>query len=118
MVNNMDPAFSPAGEPLPLGEGKLLLPPQSIPTIGDALTAKGVSWRWYSGGRNDGKNVDKEYCAMCDTQTFFSSTMPGSDKSKLHDLQQFYVDAQNEADFPATPVMQWKPVLTSCCAAW
>lgn len=105
MVNNMDPAFSPMGEPLPLGDDKLLLPPQSIPTIGDALTAKGVSWRWYSGGRNDGKNVDKEYCAMCDTQSYFSSTMLGSDKSKLHDLQQFYVDAQNEAEFPAVSII-------------
>ena len=102
MLNNMEPAFSPNGEPLSLDEGKLLLPPQSIPTIGDALTAKGVSWRWYSGGRNDGKNVDKEYCAMCDTHLYFSSTMLGTDKSKLHDLQQFYVDAQlSESAFPA-----------------
>lgn len=106
MLNNMEPAFSPNGDPLPLDEGKLLLPPQSIPTIGDALTAKGVSWRWYSGGRNDGKNVDKEYCAMCDTQLYFSSTMLGTDKSKLHDLQQFYVDAQHsESAFPAVSII-------------
>jgi acid phosphatase len=26
------------------------LPPQTSPTIGDRLTAKGVSWAWYSGG--------------------------------------------------------------------
>lgn len=32
---------------------------------------------------------------MCDTQLFFASTMQGSDKSKLHDLQQFYQDAEN-----------------------
>lgn len=106
MLNNMDPAFSPMGEPLALGDDKFLLPPQIIPAIGDALTAKGISWRWYSGGRNDGKNVDKEYCAMCDTQLFFSSTMLGTDKSKLYDLQQFYSDAQqNEADFPAVSII-------------
>lgn len=104
MVNNMEPAFSPAGEPLPLGNDKL--PPQTIPTIGDALTAKGVSWRWYTGGRNDGKNVDKEYCAMCDTHLYFPSIMLGEDKSRLHDLQQFYVDAQQgEAVFPAVSVI-------------
>lgn len=102
MVNNMEPAFSPTGEALPLGDDKLILPPQTIPTIGDALTAKGVSWRWYTGGRNDGKNVDKEYCAMCDTHLYFSSVMRGADKAKLQDLQQFYVDAQQgEAAFPA-----------------
>ncbi len=104
MVNNMEPSFSPTGEPLAAGDDKL--PPQTIPAIGDALTAKGVSWRWYTGGRNDGKNVDKEYCAMCDTQLYFSSTMLGADKSKLHDLQQFYVDAQQgEADFPAVSII-------------
>ncbi len=104
MVNNMEPSFSPLGEPLAAGEDKL--PAQTIPAIGDALTAKGVSWRWYSGGRNDGKSVDKEYCAMCDTQLYFPSTMLGADKSKLHDLQQFYVDAQNsEAEFPAVSII-------------
>ncbi len=104
MVNNMEPSFSPQGEPLASGDDKL--PPQTIPAIGDALTAKGVLWRWYSGGRNDGKTVDKEYCAMCDTQLYFSSTMLGADKSKLHDLQQFYVDAQqNESEFPAVSII-------------
>ncbi|HEX7454831.1 MAG TPA: alkaline phosphatase family protein [Gallionella sp.] len=103
LVNNMDPAFTPHGEPLALGDDKFLLPPQIIPTVGDALTAGGVSWKWYSGGRNDGKNVDKEYCSMCDTQMFFSSTMQGSDKNKLHDLQQFYLDA--ESDLPAVSII-------------
>jgi hypothetical protein len=43
MVNNMDPAYSPLGEPLALGADKFLLPPQTIPHIGDALTAAGIS---------------------------------------------------------------------------
>ncbi len=104
MVNNKEPSFSPTGEPLAAGDDKL--PPQTIPTIGDALTAKGVSWRWYTGGRNDGKSVDKEYCAMCDTHLYFPSIMLGTDKSKLHDLQQFYVDAQqSEAAFPAVSII-------------
>jgi phospholipase C len=97
----MDPAYSPLGE-LALGADKFLLPPQTIPHIGDALTAAGISWKWYSGGRNDGKNVDKEYCAMCDTPSFFTSTMTGPDKNKLQDLHQFYVDVKkDEKSFPA-----------------
>jgi phospholipase C len=102
MMNNMDPAYSPLGEPLALGADKFLLPPQTIPHIGDALTAAGISWKWYSGGRNDGKNVDKEYCAMCDTPSFFTSTMTGPDKNKLQDMHQFYVDVKKEEkSFPA-----------------
>jgi len=30
-----------------------LLPPQEMPTIGDRLSAKGISWAWYSGGWDD-----------------------------------------------------------------
>lgn len=101
MVNNMDPAFSPTGAALELGADKFLLPPQTIPHIGDALSAANVSWKWYSGGRNDGKNVDKEYCAMCDTPSFFASTMNGPDKQKLQDLHQFYIDVKDAKTFPA-----------------
>jgi len=105
MVNNLDPAFGPMGDPLPLGPDKFLLPPQTMPHIGDAMTAGRVSWKWYSGGRNDGKKVDKEYCGMCDTPTFFSSTMNGPDKDKLVDLMQFYVDVKDAATFPSVAVI-------------
>jgi phospholipase C len=105
MVNNMDPGYAPTGEALPLGPDKFLLPPQTIPHIGDALSTAGISWKWYSGGRNDGKAVDKEYCAMCDTPTFFTSTMTGPDKQKLQDLHQFYVDVKDPAHFPAVAVI-------------
>lgn len=105
MVNNMDPAFSPLGEPLPLGPDKFLMPPLAMPHIGDAMTAGGVSWKWYSGGRNDGKRTDKEYCGMCDTPTFFTSTMTGPDKNRLVDLMQFYVDVKDEKTFPAVSVI-------------
>jgi len=105
MVNNLDPSFTAQGEMLPLGQDKFLLPPQTIPNIGDALTAAGVPWKWYSGGRNNAVKVDKEYCGMCDTLTFFSSTMNGTDKAKLQDLQQFYVDVKEAKNFPAVSVI-------------
>ena len=105
MVNNMDPAYSPLGDVLPQTPQHSLMPPLAMPHIGDTLTKGGVSWKWYSGGRNDGIKTDKEYCAMCDTPTFFTSTMTGPDKAKLVDLGQFYVDVQNEKTFPAVSVI-------------
>jgi len=30
-----------------------LLPPQTAPTIGDRLSARGISWAWYAGGWDD-----------------------------------------------------------------
>jgi phospholipase C len=42
-------------QPHPASEAdtRKLLPPQTMPTIGDRLTQKGVSWAWYSGGWDD-----------------------------------------------------------------
>jgi phospholipase C len=105
MLNNLDPAFAPDGQALPLGPEKFLLPPQTMPHIGDALSAAGVTWKWYSGGRNDGKTVDKEFGGMSEVPTFFTSTMSGPDKGKLQDLQQFYVDVKDAASFPAFSVI-------------
>ena len=58
-VNTMQPAYQPSGiPPAPGGDMTLAdpaknpLPPQTLPTIGDRLSAKGVSWAWYSGAWN------------------------------------------------------------------
>jgi phospholipase C len=40
-VNNPHPASAPVNT---------LVPNQTLPTIGDRLSAKGISWAWYSGG--------------------------------------------------------------------
>jgi phospholipase C len=39
--------------PAAITDPKKLLPRQTMPTIGDRLTEKGISWAWYSGGWSD-----------------------------------------------------------------
>jgi len=57
-VNTMQPPYQPSNNaPAASDSSKLnadptkanTLPPQTQPTIGDALTGKGISWAWYSG---------------------------------------------------------------------
>jgi acid phosphatase len=43
-VNTIQPAYQPTSS------NPTKLPPQTGPTIGDRLSAAGVSWAWYSGG--------------------------------------------------------------------
>ena len=58
-VNTSQPRYQPSGTP-PAAGGSLDLadpahhpvPPQTGQTIGDTLSAKAVSWAWYSGGWN------------------------------------------------------------------
>jgi acid phosphatase len=63
-VNTTQPLYQPSGVPpaaggaLELADAKgterlgLPLPPQTANTIGDTLSAKGISWAWYAGGWN------------------------------------------------------------------
>jgi len=42
-----------APHPSSVKDKSLLMPPETMPTIGDRLTEQGISWAWYSGGWND-----------------------------------------------------------------
>src|SRR6185437_16727045 len=71
LVNTSQPPYQPSGIP-PAPDGsrdfadaaKNPAPPQTEKTIGDTLSAKGVSWAWYAGGWNaalaDGRRDPKE----------------------------------------------------------
>jgi phospholipase C len=49
-VNTIQSVYQPHH---PKSDPAKLLPPQDAPTLGDRLSAKGISWAWYSGGFND-----------------------------------------------------------------
>jgi phospholipase C len=51
LVNNYGLGYDLAGNPQPIGPNNFTLPPQTVPTIAEGLAAKGVSWKWYTGGR-------------------------------------------------------------------
>jgi acid phosphatase len=101
LVNNYGLGYTADGTPKPLGPALFTLPPQRIPTIADALSAKGVSWKWYTGGRTaDGKTTD-EYCGICDPLTGFTSIMTTGLKNNLQGMDAFNQDVQDESRFPA-----------------
>jgi acid phosphatase len=60
-INTMQPPYQPSGNaPAAGGDARFAdinisntLPPQTMKTIGDTLTAKGVTWAWYAGAWND-----------------------------------------------------------------
>ncbi|MBV8635305.1 MAG: acid phosphatase, partial [Burkholderiaceae bacterium] len=58
-VNTLQPFYQPSGiPPVAAGDNRFAdpvknpLPPQTLDTIGDRLSDKGVSWAWYAGGWN------------------------------------------------------------------
>ncbi len=101
LVNNYGLGFTANGTPKPFGApGEFTLPPQTVPTIAEALSAKGVSWKYYTGGRNGG-NPTAEYCGICDPLTGFTAIMTTSLKDNLQDVTQFYEDVTSDATLPA-----------------
>ena len=52
LVNNYNMYWNQtSNRPNLLGPDKFILPPQSAPTIADVMTAKGISWKYYSSDR-------------------------------------------------------------------
>jgi acid phosphatase len=96
-VNTMHPAYQPsANKPAPGGNPAFAdplnptsLPPQSEPTIGDLLSAKGVSWAWYAGAWQaalEGKNARPVPNFQYHHQPFsyFASMAPGTAERAKH----------------------------------
>jgi len=100
LVNNYNPGYTPTGQVKPLGPQIFTVPPQTVPSIAEALSAKGVSWKWYTGGRNNG-NVTNEYCAICDPFTHLTAVMTTNLIDNLQDVTQFYEDVKSDATLPA-----------------
>src|SRR5438477_4169042 len=101
LVNNYAAGYSPAGEPAPLGPEVYRVPAQAQPTIAEALSRNGVSWKWYSGGRSGVGLIPREYCGVCDPLTFSSAIMTGSLKSNLQDHAALFHDIEHGEDMPA-----------------
>ncbi|MDE2089642.1 MAG: phospholipase, partial [Gammaproteobacteria bacterium] len=94
LLNNYNPGYKPDGTPAPLGPTFFTVPPQTVPMLADALSAKGVSWKWYSGGWNNGQPTN-QYCSICDPFVFSKSVMTTSLRNNLQGMRQFYSDVEH-----------------------
>ncbi|MEX3557482.1 MAG: alkaline phosphatase family protein [Burkholderia sp.] len=54
LVNNYNPGYDMDGKVQVIGDLNFNYPPQTVPTIAEALAAKNVSWKWYTGARELG----------------------------------------------------------------
>jgi phospholipase C len=59
LVNNYGAGYDLDGHPQPLGAQDQFYPPQTVPTIAEVLSRQGISWKWYTAGR-DARDVPAE----------------------------------------------------------
>jgi len=108
-VNTVFSTYSP--HPAAIKDTTKLLPPQEFPTIGDRLSASGISWAWYSGGWNDAMTGHPDPSFQFHHQPFayFKNFADGS-PAKLEHLkdESDFLDALKKDTLPA--VVFYKPL--------
>jgi phospholipase C len=88
-----------------------LVPPQTMPHIGDRLDAAGVSWKWYSGGYDDAMagHPDPRFQFHHQPLQYFQDLAPGTPAQKAHlqDYKDFVSDIQRNS---LPQVVFYKPI--------
>jgi phospholipase C len=108
LVNNYNMYWNQtSSNPRTLGPTSFTLPPQSLPTIADVMTANGVSWKYYSADRGDDATVFAtsvdgvplpfhSYCGICDPLTGYLNIMKHpSEEAKLQNYGAFLKDVHD-----------------------
>ncbi|HEY2620572.1 MAG TPA: alkaline phosphatase family protein [Acetobacteraceae bacterium] len=88
-----------------------LVPPQTMPHIGDRMDAKGISWKWYSGGYDDAMagHPDDRFQFHHQPLQYFQDLAPGTPAQKAHlqDYKDFVRDIQQNT---LPQVVFYKPI--------
>ena len=102
-INNFFPGFHPDGHPanpaaFPTTHDPgdfFFIPPQNVPTIGDSLIAKNVSWVYYGGGFNDAvAGKPNAFCPICNPMQYAASIYgnPALVHAHTKDIVDFFTD--------------------------
>jgi len=103
-VNTIQSVFQPHAASI--NDKSKLLPPVTLPNIGDALSARGVSWAWYSGGWNDALagRPDETFQFHHQPLAYFAAYGDGTEARKQH--------LKDEADLTAAVAANTLPAVT------
>ncbi|MGA2998819.1 alkaline phosphatase family protein [Bradyrhizobium sp.] len=80
------------------GSDFFFIPPQNVPTIGDALNAKNVSWVYHGDGYNNAvAGTSNEFCPICNPMQYAASIYgnPAQIKAHTKDIVDFFTDVDS-----------------------
>jgi len=108
-INNFFPGYHPDGHPanpaaFPVTKDAgdfFFIPPQNVPTIGDALIASNVSWVYYGGGFNAavaGQPDGVLFCPICNPMQYAASIYGNKTLIAQHtaDIVDFFTAVAND----------------------
>jgi phospholipase C len=94
LLNNYNPGYNVDGS---LNTSTFTVPPQhTTPSIGDELSANGITWGYFGEGYDNG-HPGPNYCGICDPMQYVSSVMtnPAKRANTQHGLEDFDSEANN-----------------------
>jgi phospholipase C len=95
LLNNQYPAYQRDGSLRT--DQTYTVGPSLTPTIGDELSAAGITWKYYGEGFND-KDTEvlyRHYCDICNPFQYSESIMTTNLRNNIQSLTDFYNDLQN-----------------------
>jgi phospholipase C len=110
-VNNFFPGFHANGVPAgtaakPAADGSdiFFIPPQTRPTIGDALMAKNIGWHYYGDGLNAAAaGLPNQFCPICNPMQYSASIMgSAAGRANNKDVVDFFDDVKTGAVPPVS----------------
>src|SRR5215468_3431592 len=93
---NVNPAWTPQGTPSGAPGGNII-PPVTMTSIGDLLSAKNIPWKYYGGGYNasgTGAPLDGTYCNICNPFEY-QVNYPAMRADHMRDVTDLFVDLKN-----------------------
>ena len=90
---NVNPAWTPQGTPSGAGS----IPPVTMTSIGDLLSAKNISWKYYGGSYNvsgTGAPLDGIYCNICNPFEY-QVNYPAMRADHMRDVTDLFTDLKN-----------------------
>ena len=88
---NISPAWTPQGTPSGAGS----VPPVTMTSIGDLLSAKNIPWKYYGGGYNvTGTPLDGLYCNICNPFEY-QLNYPAMRADHMRDVTDLFNDLKN-----------------------
>jgi phospholipase C len=90
---NINPAWTPQGTPSGAGS----IPPVTMTSIGDLLSAKNIPWKYYGGSYNvsgTGAPLDGVYCNICNPFEY-QVNYPSMRADHMRDVTDLFTDLKN-----------------------
>lgn len=94
LLNNYGPGYN--GDGTVATSSPFTVPPSAVPTVGDELSAKGISWGYFGEGWDNGR-PDPAYCPICNPFQYATSIMTTPLRSNIHGMPELFTDIANNS---------------------